>query len=566
MTAHPEPQPVPGALSHRQIVTILVGLMMGMFLAALDQTIVASAMRVIADDLKGLSSQAWVTTAYLITSTVVTPLYGKLSDIYGRKPFFIAAISIFTVGSMLCTLATSIGTLALYRAVQGLGAGGLFSLALAIIGDIVPPRERAKYQGYFLAVFGTSSVLGPVIGGFFAGQDSILGVTGWRWVFLVNVPIAAAALVVVTRTLHLHHTRLDHRIDYWGALALTVALVPLLIVAEQGREWGWLSGISVLCYAVGAAGFVAGWFIERAMGDEALIPLRLFTNRTVATSSITSVFVGMGMFGGLAALPLYLQIVKGASATEAGLQLLPMTLGIMFGSILSGQLISKRGTYRQYPIIGAALLVAAMFAFHYVGADTPLWTSMIIMVFFGVGLGFNFQPLTLAVQNAVSPKDIGVATSSATFTRQIGGTIGTAVFLSILFSKAAENIPARYQEAFATPAFQDAAGSPSGDPTANAQFLSQLKAAQTGSGAGFSSALSDSSFVKLIDPALSHPYLVGFAEAMSAVFLTASAVLVFALIASWFLPHVELRSNAAFAKSRAEHAASGGDAAPPIAH
>ncbi|MFZ2515044.1 MAG: MDR family MFS transporter, partial [Candidatus Lutibacillus vidarii] len=422
MTAHPEPQPVPGALSHRQIVTILVGLMMGMFLAALDQTIVASAMRVIADDLKGLSSQAWVTTAYLITSTVVTPLYGKLSDIYGRKPFFIAAISIFTVGSMLCTLATSIGTLALYRAVQGLGAGGLFSLALAIIGDIVPPRERAKYQGYFLAVFGTSSVLGPVIGGFFAGQDSILGVTGWRWVFLVNVPIAAAALVVVTRTLHLHHTRLDHRIDYWGALALTVALVPLLIVAEQGREWGWLSGISVLCYAIGAAGFVAGWFIERAMGDEALIPLRLFTNRTVATSSITSVFVGMGMFGGLAALPLYLQIVKGASATEAGLQLLPMTLGIMFGSILSGQLISKRGTYRQYPIIGAALLVAAMFAFHYVGADTPLWTSMIIMVFFGVGLGFNFQPLTLAVQNAVSPKDIGVATSSATFTRQIGGT------------------------------------------------------------------------------------------------------------------------------------------------
>jgi len=215
-------------LTHRQIVTILIGLMMGMFLAALDQTIVASAMRVIADHLQGLSAQAWATTAYLITSTIVTPLYGKLSDIYGRKPFFIFAISIFTIGSMLCTLAWSIPSLAVFRAVQGLGAGGLFSLALAIIGDIVPPRERAKYQGYFLAVFGTSSVLGPVIGGFFAGADKILGIDGWRWVFLVNVPIAIAALVVVTRTLHLHHHRLDHRIDWWGAVALTVAVVPLL--------------------------------------------------------------------------------------------------------------------------------------------------------------------------------------------------------------------------------------------------------------------------------------------------------------------------------------------------
>src|SRR5436190_5958397 len=209
----------PSSFTHRQIVIILAGLMSGMFLAALDQTIVSTAIRTIADDLNGLSIQAWATTAYLITSTIVTPLYGKLSDIYGRRPFFIFAITVFTVGSMLCTLATSIGTLGLYRAIQGLGAGGLFALALAIIGDIVPPRERAKYQGYFLAVFGTSSVLGPVIGGFFAGQETILGITGWRWVFLVNVPIAIAALIVVSRTLHLHHARLDHRIDYWGAVA-----------------------------------------------------------------------------------------------------------------------------------------------------------------------------------------------------------------------------------------------------------------------------------------------------------------------------------------------------------
>ena len=226
----------PTALTHRQILVVLSGLLVGMFLAALDQTIVSTAMRTIADELNGQTAQAWVTTAYLITSTIVTPLYGKLGDIYGRKKLFITAISIFVVGSVLCTFATSMGTLAVYRAIQGLGAGGLFSLALAIIGDIVPPRERAKYQGYFLAVFGTSSVLGPVVGGFLAGTDSILGITGWRWVFLVNVPIGIAALALVSKTLHLRHQRLDHRIDWTGAALLSVALVPLLLVAEQGRE------------------------------------------------------------------------------------------------------------------------------------------------------------------------------------------------------------------------------------------------------------------------------------------------------------------------------------------
>ena len=543
----------PGVLTHRQIVTILIGLMLGMFLAALDQTIVASALRVIADDLNGLSSQAWVTTAYLITSTIATPLYGKLSDIYGRKPFFIFAISIFTVGSALCAFAPSIGMLAAFRAVQGIGAGGLFALALAIIGDIVPPRERAKYQGYFLAVFGMSSVLGPVIGGFFAGADTILGITGWRWVFLVNVPIAAVALYVVARTLHLHHNRLDHRIDYWGATALTVALVPLLIVAEQGREWGWLSGRSLALYALGLSGAIAFYVIERGMKDEALIPLRLFAIRTVAVSSAVSIFVGMGMFGGLACIPLYLQIVKGASATEAGLQLLPMTLGIMIGSIASGQVTSRTGRYRQFPIIGTALLVVAMLLFYLVTADTPLWQSMLVMVLFGLGLGFNFQPLTVAVQNAVSMRDIGVATSSATFTRQIGGTLGTAIFLSVLFGRAATNIPARYQEAaMSDPAFQAALAAPTGDATANEAFISGLQAAASGDSSAFSSALSDSSFLDAIDPRLAHPYLVGFDDALSAVFLIAAGVLTVAFALSWLLPNVELRSNEEFAKARAE--------------
>ncbi|MHA3835492.1 MDR family MFS transporter [Terrabacter sp. AAH1] len=529
-------------LSHREIVTILVGLMMGMFLAALDQTIVASAMRVIADDLKDLAGQAWVTTAYLITSTIATPLYGKLSDIYGRKKFFLFAISIFTIGSMLCTLAWSIPSLAAFRAVQGIGAGGLFSLSLAIIGDIVPPRERAKYQGYFLAVFGTSSVLGPVIGGFFAGQDTLLGVTGWRWVFLVNVPIAVAALVVVTRTLHLRHHRLDHRIDYWGAVSLAVALVPLLIVAEQGREWGWGSGTSILCYVIGAVGLVAFFIIERAMGEEALLPLRLFRNRTVGAASVASIFIGMGMFGGLAALPLYLQIVQGATPTEAGLMLLPMTLGIMSGSIISGQLISRTGRYRHFPIIGAFLLVLSLFGFHYITVDTALWLVMVGMYFFGLGLGFNFQPLTLAVQNAVDRRDMGVATSSATFTRQIGGTLGTAVFLSILFSQAGTRIGEAFQRAASTPDFRAALRNPTGgDPATNKSFIEGLQAqAQAGGSGAGSSALQDSSFIQQLDPRLARPFLVGFADSMSVVFLAAAAVMVLAVVATFFLPHVDL--------------------------
>jgi len=561
-----------GALTHKQILTIVAGLMMGMFLAALDQTIVSSAMRVIADNLHDLAGQAWVVTAYLITSTIVTPLYGKLSDIYGRKPFFTAAILIFLFGSILCTFATSMPMLAGFRAIQGLGAGGLFSLALAIIGDIVPPRERAKYQGYFLAVFGTSSVLGPVVGGFFAGQSQILGVTGWRWVFLVNVPIGIAALFVVNHTLHLRHTRLDHRIDFGGAAALTIGLVPLLLVAQQGQGWGWTSGQSMLCYGIGLMGAIAFFLVERSMGGEALLPLALFTNKTVDVASIASVILGLGMFGGLACLPLYLQIVKGATPTSAGLMLLPMTLGMMGGSILSGQIISRKGRYRQFPIIGCALLVGSLFGFHFVGADTVLWQTMILMLFFGVGLGFNMQPLTLAVQNAVSPRDIGVATSSATFTRQIGGTLGTAIFLSILFTA----VPSRIQSAFAklapTPAFQAALKdpqSPTGSPEVNTNFIHSLQQAHTG-GSGALNPLSDSSFISQLDPRLAKPFLVGFSQSMDLVFLIGSAVMIIAFVVVWFLPHVELRTGSSYESRGRQDAndaatlATAGDAVPSL--
>jgi EmrB/QacA subfamily drug resistance transporter len=553
-----------GPLTHREIVTILVGLMMGMFLAALDQTIVATAIRTIADDLKGLSHQAWATTAYLITSTIVTPLYGKLGDIYGRKKLFITAISIFIVGSVLCAFATSMGSLALYRAVQGLGAGGLFSLALAIIGDIVPPRERAKYQGYFLAVFGTASVLGPVIGGFFAGQETIMGIDGWRWVFLVNVPVGAAALAVVSRTLHLRHTRLDHRIDWLGAALLSVSLVPLLLVAEQGREWGWTSPGSIACYAIGVLGAIGFFWQEWRMKEEAILPLGMFRNRTVGVSSVASVLIGVAMFGGLAALPLYLQIVKGATPTQAGLLLLPMTLGIMFGSILSGQIISRTGRYRSFPIIGSGLLAVSLYVFHYVEYDTPLWQTMIVMLAFGIGLGFNFQPLTLAVQNAVPPQQIGVATSTATFTRQIGGALGTAVFLSILFSTAGEKITTALRAAIPTADFQAALADP-----ANVAVAQQLQAAQAGGGSGAAGGvLQDSSFLNDLDERLAKPFLMGFSEAMDLVFLVGACVMVVGFLVMFMLPHVELRKSSAYGERSAGATPDAGaetEAAPAVA-
>jgi EmrB/QacA subfamily drug resistance transporter len=505
---------------------------MGMFLAALDQTIMATATRTIADDLNGFNLQAWATTAFLITSTISTPLYGKLSDIYGRRGFFLFAIAIFIVGSMLCGLSQNMYELASFRAIQGIGAGGLMSMALAIIGDIVPPRERAKYQGLFLAVFGTASVIGPILGGFFAGQDSIIGITGWRWIFYLNVPIGIAAMAVVARVLHLPHTRTDHRIDWPGAVALIVGLVPLLTIAEQGRTWGWDSSRAFVCYAIGAIGIVAFIFAERAYKDEALLPLRLFRNRTVAVGSISSTIVGMAMFGGLLTVPLYLQIVKGSSATLAGLQMIPFVIGIMAGSITAGQLIARTGRYRIFPIIGGILMASALALFATIGADTPLWRTMLIMVLMGLGLGGNMQPMITAVQNAVSPREIGVATSSVTFFRSMGGTLGTAIFLSVLFNVVPNKIGAAFTSAQKTPEFQQALQSDPGQ----AQILKQA----TGG-----SALSDTSFLNRLSDVVAHPFKVGFSDGIQIVFLMAFAVMLIGLIVVFFLPEIPLSQRSA---------------------
>ncbi|WP_231635298.1 MDR family MFS transporter [Luteipulveratus halotolerans] len=551
-----------GELTHRQILTILVGLLMGMFLAALDQTIVGTAIRTIADDLHGLSIQAWVTTAYLITSTITTPIYGKLGDLYGRKKLFLFAITVFIVGSALCSFATSMYMLAAFRAVQGVGAGGLMTLVLAIIGDLVPPRERARYTGYFMAVFGTTSVLGPVVGGFFAEADSILGISGWRWVFLVNVPLGVLALFVVNHTLHLQHHRREARIDWYGAAALVVGLVPLLTVAEQGREWGWGSGRSLLAYAIGAVGIVAFVLAERAMGDNALIPLRIFRIRAAAVTIVASVIVGMAMFGGIIVLPQYMQIVHGASPMESGFLMLPMVLGLMLAGIGSGQIVSRTGIIRPLPIIGTAIAtVALVLLWRFVGADTALPLVMAFMFLLGLGLGNCMQPLTLIAQNSVPPREIGVATSSATFFRQMGGTLGVAVFLSILFSTVGDKIGTAFKEAAPTPEFRQAATDPAvlADPL-NRSVVDAVSG-RGGQGA-LSGVLDDSSVISQMDPRIGHPFKVGFAESMDLVFLCAAGVMVVGFLVLLLMPHVELRNQSASQAARAESASAADEPEP----
>ena len=546
--------------SHRQILTILSGLMMGMFLGALDQTIVSTAIRTIADDLNGLSIQAWATTAYLITSTVATPIYGKLGDLFGRKSLFLFAITVFIIGSAACSFATSMYMLAACRAFQGIGAGGLFTLSLAIVGDLVPPRERAKYTGYFMAVFATSSVLGPVIGGLFAQATSIGGISGWRWVFLVNVPIGIAALFVVERTLHLRSVRRQARIDWWGAVALMVGLTPLLIVAEQGQTWGWASGRALVCYGIGVVGLGAFVAVEAALGTVALIPLRIFRIRAAAVTIGASVIVGMSMFGAMMILPQYMQIVHGASPMTSGFMMLPMVVGMMSAAMVSGIITSRTGRIRGFPILGSAVATCAMLLLSRITADTHLWLVMLFMLLLGLGLGNCMQPLMLIVQNAVPPRSIGVATSSATFFRQIGGTIGVAAFLSLLFSTVGANMRAAFVAALHDPAFLHAMRDPAvlADPV-NRSVVQSLQQ-HSHRGGIFAQVQSDSSVINKMAPVLSHPFKVGFADSMSSVFLWAGLLMVVAFLVLLLMPPVELRSQSAAAAARQEEAARAAEA------
>ena len=542
-------------MTHRQIILVLIGLMSGMFLSALDQSVVGSAMRTIADDLKGLELQAWVTTAYLITSTIATPIYGKLGDIFGRRRLFIIAITIFLLGSVLCGFALDMYQLAAYRAVQGIGAGGLFSLAITVLADIVPPRERARYQGMFLAVFGTSSVLGPVVGGLFASADQILWINGWRWVFLINLPVGAVALFMVVTFLHVPHIPKPQKIDWWGAVTIILAVVPLLLVAENGNDWGWTSTMSIAMYAVGGSGIIAFILAERAAGDTALLPLKLFKSSAFSMSTVVGVIIGFGMFGGMMTLPLLLQLVNGASPTESGFMMLPMVAGLMTATVVSGQVTRKTGEYKIFLVTGTFLMLVGYVYMISYNAHMAYWQIAIGMVIIGLGLGQLMQTLTLVSQQSVPASEVGVATSSATFFRQMGGTLGVAVFISILFTSLGNTIGDAVKDKKISADLLAAAQDPTvlANP-ANVEFLKSM------SGGGDAAALgdklkTDSSFLSEIDPRLAEPFKVGFANSAVQVFIWASVVVAVAFVMSFFVKAPALRDTSASQEAREAAAA-----------
>jgi EmrB/QacA subfamily drug resistance transporter len=495
----PDPGGAP-ALSHKQILTILSGLMLGMLLAALDQTIVSTAMPSIVGDLHGLNHIAWVTTAYLLAATVTTPIWGKLGDLYGRKYLFQASIVLFLVGSALAGLSQSMVQLIAFRAIQGLGGGGLMVLAQASIADVVPPRDRGKYQGYFGAVFGLSSVLGPLIGGFFTDTLS------WRWVFYVNVPIGVVALVVTTAVLPNTIAKVKPVIDYVGFALLTTAVSGLVLVTTWGgAQYAWGSPV-IVWLSVGTVLLGAVFVLSQRRSPEPVLPLRLFRNRTFTIASAVSFIIGLAMFGSIIYLPLYLQLVSGASATNSGLLMLPLMAGLLVASIVSGQLITKTGHYRPYPIVGTALAAVGMYLLSRLEAHSPRLEASAFMVVLGAGIGLVMQVMVLATQNTVDRTDLGVATATVSFFRSVGGSVGVAVFGAIFTSRLAANL---------THAFGHA---PAGSTRGSLQAIRALPAAAQ------------------------QLYKVAFSDALTAVFLLAVPAVLLAFALSWLLQETPLRS------------------------
>jgi EmrB/QacA subfamily drug resistance transporter len=486
-------------LRGRALATVFAALMLGMFLAALDQTIVSTALPTIVGDLGGLNHLSWVVTSYLLASTVSTPLYGKLGDMMGRKPIFLAAILIFLAGSMLAGLSQSMGELIGFRALQGIGAGGLMVGAQAIIADIVPPRERGRYMGLIGSVFAVASVAGPLLGGFFVDNLS------WRWVFYVNMPVGALAVLIVATRLHLHTPQVRHKIDYLGTGLLAAGVGSLILVATWGgNEYAWGSS-TIVGLAVAGVALLATFIWWERRATEPVIPLDLFRSRVFDVSSGMGFMVGFAMFGAIIFIPLFLQLVYGSTPTGSGLRTLPLMAGLLTASILSGRAISRMGRYKVFPIAGTAILVVGMYLLSLLGVGTAKWLASVYMLVVGVGIGLVMQVLVLVVQNDAKPENIGVATSTATFFRSVGGAFGVAVFGTIFASRLS---------------------------------LPHAVAARVGGGVHI-----DPQQAKHLPPQVHELFLNAFAHALHGVFLygMVAALLPFAL--SWFLKEVPLRET-----------------------
>jgi EmrB/QacA subfamily drug resistance transporter len=486
----------------RSILLVVSGLMLVMLLASLDQTIVSTALPTIVGELGGLEHLSWVVTAYLLAVTVVTPLYGKLGDLYGRKRVLQAALALFLVGSALCGLAQGMSELIAFRAIQGLGGGGLMVSAQAAIGDVVPPRERGKWTGLFGAVFGVSSVAGPLIGGFLTTNVS------WRWIFYVNLPLGAVALVVLGVTLPGKRERVERAVDYLGTVLLAVALSALVLATTLGGttyDWGspFVVGMGVLCVAA----TVAFLYAERR-AREPVLPPSLFANRVFSVTSAVGLVVGFALFGALTFLPLFQQVVRGDTPTQSGLQLLPVMGGLLFTSILSGQVITRTGRYRFFPIAGTALGVLGLLLLARLDRSTSTALAALYMLILGMGLGMVMQVLVLAVQNSVEYEQLGVATSGATLFRSIGGSVGTAILGAVFTNKLADAL----------------AGSLPPSAAANVGGL-------------------DPSALERLPAAIRDSYLSAFTDAVDLVFLVAAGIMTIAFILSWFIPERPLRTT-----------------------